>query len=40
MTVPEDPLRRRFEVKTFVQLMGGEYFFVPSLATLRYLALL
>ncbi len=40
MTVPEDPLRRRLQLKTFIRLVGGEYFFMPSLATIRYLALL
>ncbi|MCY0095720.1 Dyp-type peroxidase [Hoeflea ulvae] len=40
MTIPQDPLRRRIQVKTFVQLAGGEYFFLPSLPALRYLALL
>lgn len=40
MTIPQDPLRRRIKVETFVQLAGGEYFFLPSLPALRYLALL
>jgi deferrochelatase/peroxidase EfeB len=40
MTVPEDPLRRTIHVKTFVQMVGGDYFFLPSLPALRYLALL
>lgn len=40
MTVPEDPLRRRIQIQTFIQLTGGEYFFMPSLAAIRYLALL
>ncbi|MEM8656565.1 MAG: hypothetical protein AAGF22_00600 [Pseudomonadota bacterium] len=38
MTVPEDGLRRRVHVQTFVHMMGGEYFFLPSLPTLTYLA--
>lgn len=38
MTVPENPLRRRVQVKTFVQLAGGEYFFMPSLPALKYFA--
>ncbi len=38
MTIPEDPLRRRVRVQTFVNLAGGEYFFLPSLPALRYLA--
>ena len=40
MTVPDDPLRRMIHVKTFVQMVGGDYFFLPSLPALRYLALL
>jgi deferrochelatase/peroxidase EfeB len=40
MTLPEDPLRRMIHVKTFVQMVGGDYFFLPSLPALRYLALL
>jgi hypothetical protein len=37
MTIPEDPLRRIVEVETYVKLVGGEYFFLPSLAALDYL---
>lgn len=37
-TVPEEPLRALPEVKTFVRLVGGDYFFLPSLAALNYLA--
>ena len=40
MTIPEDPLRRRVHVETFVQFAGGEYFFLPSIPALNYLALL
>lgn len=40
MTIPEDPLRRRVHVETFVQFAGGEYFFLPSIPALDYLALL
>ena len=36
-TIPADPLRRIVEVKTFVTLLGGEYFFLPSLRALAYL---
>ncbi|MFL5294787.1 MAG: Dyp-type peroxidase [Phenylobacterium sp.] len=36
-TVPRSPLRARVDVKTFVQLAGGDYFFLPSLPTLRFL---
>jgi Dyp-type peroxidase family len=37
-TVPEEPLRALPEVDTFVRLVGGDYFFLPSLAALSYLA--
>ncbi|MEH3107970.1 MAG: hypothetical protein PGN09_12030 [Sphingomonas fennica] len=40
MTIRETPLRRRVAVETFVQMAGGDYFFLPSLSALRYLALL
>ena len=40
MSIPEDPLRRRINVDTFVQMVGGDYFFLPSLPALRYLAML
>ena len=40
MTLPATPLRRRVEVATFVKLVGGDYFFLPSLSTLRILAAL
>jgi len=36
-TIPESPLRRIVPVKTFVQMAGGEYFFLPSIPALRYL---
>jgi Dyp-type peroxidase family len=38
LTIPEKPLRRIIEVETFVQMAGGEYFFLPSMPALRYLA--
>ncbi len=38
MTIPAEPLRYRAKVKTFVKLVGGEYFFMPSMSGLRYLA--
>jgi deferrochelatase/peroxidase EfeB len=38
LTIPEDPLRRIIEVDTFVQMAGGEYFFLPSMPAIRYLA--
>ncbi len=40
MTIPEDPLRRIVQVESFVQMAGGEYFFLPSMPALRYLAAL
>jgi len=36
-TIPEDPLRRIIPVDTFVQMAGGEYFFLPSMPALKYL---
>src|SRR4029077_15263214 len=38
-TLPEEPLRRRVAVETFIKLAGGEYFFLPSISALNYLAL-
>jgi deferrochelatase/peroxidase EfeB len=40
MTIREDPLRRTVQVETYVQMAGGDYFFLPSLPALRYLSLL
>jgi len=40
LTIPEKPLRRIIEVDTFVQMAGGEYFFLPSMPAIRYLATL
>ena len=40
MTIREQPLRRIVEVETFVEMAGGEYFFLPSMPALRYLAML
>ncbi len=37
-TVPEAPLRARPEVENFVRLVGGDYFFLPSLPALKFLA--
>jgi Dyp-type peroxidase family len=37
-TLQEHPLRRRIDVETFIQMAGGEYFFLPSLPALKYLA--
>ena len=36
-TIPATPLRLRPKVATFVQFVGGEYFFLPSLPALNYL---
>jgi deferrochelatase/peroxidase EfeB len=36
-TIPDEPLRRIVPAPTFVQMAGGEYFFLPSLPALRYL---
>lgn len=38
MTIREKPLRRRIDVKTFVRMAGGDYFFLPSMPALRYFA--
>lgn len=40
MTIREQPLRRTVHVDTFVQMVGGDYFFLPSLPALAYLAAL
>ncbi|CAN7154391.1 hypothetical protein LJR225_000191 [Phenylobacterium sp. LjRoot225] len=37
MTLRDKPLRRIVDVETFVQLVGGDYFFLPSLPALAYL---
>ncbi|CAN5740315.1 Dyp-type peroxidase [soil metagenome] len=37
-TIGEQPLRRIVEVETFIQSAGGEYFFLPSLPAIKYLA--
>ena len=38
-TVPRDPVRRRVRgIETFNVLRGGEYFFMPSLSALKWLA--
>jgi deferrochelatase/peroxidase EfeB len=39
-TIPIKPLRARADVDTFVKLAGGEYFFLPSIPSLKYLATL
>ena len=38
-TIPREPVRRRIHgIETFNVLRGGEYFFMPSLSALRWLA--
>jgi len=38
-TIPQEPVRRRIHgIETFNVLRGGEYFFLPSLFALRWLA--
>jgi Dyp-type peroxidase family len=37
-TIREQPLRRIVEVETFIKMAGGEYFFLPSIPALNYLA--
>ncbi len=38
-TIPQEPVRRRVHgIETFNVLRGGEYFFMPSLSALRWLA--
>ena len=38
-TIPKEPVRRRVHcVETFNVLRGGEYFFMPSLSALKWLA--
>ena len=38
-TIPHEPVRRRIHgIETFNVLRGGEYFFLPSLSALRWLA--
>jgi Dyp-type peroxidase family len=36
-TIPADPLRARPTIRTFIRFVGGEYFFLPSLAALAFL---
>ena len=40
MTIPATPFRHIAQIETFVQLVGGDYFFLPSLPALAYLELL
>jgi deferrochelatase/peroxidase EfeB len=39
-TIPQQPLRHIVEVETFIRMAGGEYFFLPSIPALDYLAAL
>ena len=36
-TIPDTAFRRRPEVRSYVRMAGGEYFFLPSIAALDYL---
>jgi deferrochelatase/peroxidase EfeB len=38
MTIRDGPLRRVAHVDTFVSMVGGDYFFLPSLPALQFLA--
>ena len=38
MTIRDEPLRRIVNVDTFVRMAGGDYFFLPSLPALQFLA--
>jgi len=40
MTIRDRPVRRTVQVDTFIKMAGGDYFFLPSLPALRYLAML
>jgi deferrochelatase/peroxidase EfeB len=38
-TIPKEPVRRRIHgIETFNVLKGGEYFFMPSISALKWLA--
>jgi hypothetical protein len=38
MTIRDGPLRRTASLETFVRMAGGDYFFLPSLPALQFLA--
>jgi Dyp-type peroxidase family len=38
MTIPQEPVRQKINLPSFVQLKGGGYFFLPSLSALKFLA--
>lgn len=40
MSIPACPFRHRPKIETFVKFAGGEYFFLPSLSAIDYLATL
>jgi len=40
MTIRDKTLRRTVQVQTYVTLVGGDYFFLPSLPALKYLEML
>lgn len=40
MTIPSAPVRQRARFERYVTVVGGEYFFLPSLTALRYLGTL
>ena len=37
-TIPRNPLRQIIDVETYIQSAGGDYFFLPSMPALNYLA--
>ena len=39
-TIGAEPVRRRVNIENFTKLAGGEYFFVPSLPAIQWLAAL
>jgi deferrochelatase/peroxidase EfeB len=38
MTIRDEPLRRTVSLETFVRMAGGDYFFLPSVPALQFLA--
>jgi hypothetical protein len=36
-TIPKDPLRLKVDVETYVKMVGGDYFFLPSLPALDFM---
>src|SRR5262249_55283367 len=37
-TIPRNPLRQIIDADPYIQLVGGDYFFLPSMPALNYLA--